>query len=169
MNSASQNYRQFKRHSVILLQGVLKESFFDGTLLEEAHDVFVLEGRPMLEAAKHNCKALQQRKMIPTLVSDNMAGFLFYKNLVREVWVACQDKVAGGFLCDVGAVTLGVLAKRHNVPFNLYPARRKTQLMGKPKDTLCFNGRPISSKRIQVYVPLVDCVEDKYISKVCEP
>src|SRR3990167_6147313 len=79
-----------KKNSVVLLQGVFKTSVFDLLKQKKVEEVFVLEGRPGLESARQSCRELLKRKIRPTLVTDNMAGFLFYKNLVKEVWLSCQ-------------------------------------------------------------------------------
>ena len=69
------------RQSVILLHGVFANDFFP-LLKDRDETVFVMEGRPSLEAAQKNCSALNKMDKTPVLISDNMAGFLFYKNMI---------------------------------------------------------------------------------------
>ena len=110
-----------KKNNIVLLQGVFKTSIFDLLKKRKVKEVFILEGRPGLEAAKQSSKELLKRKIKPTLIADNMAGFLFYKNLVREVWISYQSKDKKGALCHIGGLILGVLGRKHKIPVNIYP------------------------------------------------
>ena len=160
------SFRKPTTRSSILIQGVVDGALFDWSKIKKAKTIFVMEGRPRLEAARYVCRQLQKRKMIPTLIADNMAGFLFYRGWVREIWMACQVKERGGYLCDAGALILGVLGKRHNVPVHLYPAKRTTDFLSSQKDILNFNGVPITPRGVKGYAPLVDWVPERYVSWV---
>lgn len=153
------------QRSIILLHGVFAVEFFDQLQKKNLKEVFVMEGRPSLEAAQMNCRELLKHKIIPTLISDNMAGFLFFKNLVKEVWVAYQVSDTDGAVCDIGALILGVLGKRHAVPIYLFPSRRKTGFLGKEKDLKMFQNKTVAPKGIRAYVPLVEWLPIKYITK----
>ncbi len=154
------------KEPVLLIQGVLAERFFDELKKRSTDQVFLMEGRPTLEAATRGCRQLLKRRITPTLISDNMAGVLFYKNLVKEVWMAYQDTDQEGAVCDSGALILGVLAKRHVIPVKLFPAQRKTSFLGRPEQLLCFQGTRLAPKGIKAYVPLVEWVPGKYISEI---
>ncbi len=154
-----------KKNSVVLLQGVFEPSIFDLLKKRKVKDVFILEGRPGLDAAKHSCRELLKRKIKPTLIADNMAGFLFYKKLVKEVWLSYQSVDKSGALCQIGGLILGVLGRRHKVPVYAYPSSQKLQLLGRPKDISHFNGIKVASNSIPGYVPLVEQVPGKYIDK----
>lgn len=154
-----------KKNSVILLQGVFESSIFDLLEKRKIKEVFVLEGRPGLEAARKSCCELLKRKIKPTLIADNMAGFLFYKKLVREVWLSCQSEDKDGALCQIGGLILGVLGRKHKVPVNTYPSGQTLQLLGRPQDIFYFNGIKVAPSGIQGYVPLVEWVPSKYIDK----
>ncbi|OGX28069.1 MAG: hypothetical protein A2787_07355 [Omnitrophica WOR_2 bacterium RIFCSPHIGHO2_01_FULL_48_9] len=157
---------QDNKNNIILIQGMVDESLFD--LLKERGEinVFILEGRPRLKAANILSKELNKRQITPTLIADNMAGFLFKRNLVKEVWVSYQKVDKKGARCDTGALVLGVLGKRHQVPVNLYPAAAQKGAQGKQSDILSFNGVRVAPKGVKGYVPLTDWVPAKYISKV---
>jgi len=157
-----------KKNSIILLQGVFRASVFDLLKKKKASEIFVCEGRPGLEAAKISCRELLKRKIKPTLISDNMAGFLFYKNYVKETWLSYQTKDQNGALCQIGGLILGVLGKKHKVPVNIYPNYQKLQLMGYSKDLSYFNGVKVAPSGIKGYVPLVEWVPAKYINKSYE-
>ena len=157
-----------EKHSVVLLHGVAGDAFFGILKKQKAKHVVVLEGRPMLDGAKVLCRKLLKAKIEPTLISDNMAGFLFYKDFVKEIWVAYQKKDDQGALCSIGALILGVLGKKHNVPVYLTPAAGKTKTTGSPNDILKFEGKQIAAKGVKTYVPLVEYLPKKYITKICQ-
>lgn len=150
----------------IVLHGVFEESLFDELQKRNIKEVFILEGRPNLEAAATSSKQLLKRKITPKLISDNMAGYLFYKNLVKEVWMTYQFTDQNGALCDIGALILGVLGKKHNIPVNLFPSNRRTSFLGKESDILKFQNKQVAPVGIKSYVPLVEWLPNEYITKV---
>ncbi len=154
---------------VVIVQGVVEARLFDELKGKGVTEVYVLEGRPTLEAARRASAELLKRGMTPTLISDNMAGVLFYKNLVKEVWIAFQYADEEGAACDIGALILGVLGKRHGVPVRLFPSARKTNFLGRSQDLLSFLSKRIAPKGVEAFVPLVEWVPAKYISAVPKP
>ena len=157
-----------KKNNIILLQGVFKTSIFDLLKKRKIKEVFILEGRPSLEAAKQSSRELLKRKIKPTLIADNMAGFLFYKKLVKEVWLSYQTADKKGALCQIGGLILGVLGRKHKVPVNIFPNKAKLQLLGRAKDITYFNGTKVAPSGIKSYVPLAEWVPRKYITKIYE-
>ena len=157
-----------RKKSIALVQGVVRDSLFDLLKKENRKDVFLLEGRPTLDALKSLPARVLKRKMTPTMIADSMAGVLFYKNMVKEIWVAYQFTEQKGALCDIGALILGVLGKRHNVPLYLYPSSIKRRLMGDQKDIMTFGGLATAPRGIKGYVPLVEWLPRKYITKIYE-
>ena len=158
---------EVKGRDIVLVHGLVNESFLD--LLKERREtnVYLLEGRPKLKVANVLSKEFNKRNITPTLIADNMAGFLFKRNLVSEVWLAYQSADQAGAVCDIGALILGVLAKRHNVPVYLYPSSaQKNAKVGTQKDILNFNGVRVAPKGVKGYVPLAERLPVKYISKV---
>ena len=150
--------------TIILLHGIFSQKSFEFG----GGQFFVLEGRPNLEAARENCRMLLKSNIKPTLIADNMVGFLFIKNCVKEVRISYQTADGDGALCDIGALILGALAKRHKVPIYLYPAKTRTRFLGNPKDLVKFQGKPIAPKGARAYAPLVEWLPKKYITKVFE-
>ncbi|MDO8580846.1 MAG: hypothetical protein Q7S13_05135 [Candidatus Omnitrophota bacterium] len=149
----------------ILLQGVFKSTFFNELKKRGIKEAYVLEGRPTLESAKVTTKELLKQGITPILISDNMAGFLFYKKMLKEVWVSYQLADDNGAVCRIGGLVMGILGKKHHIPVNLYPAKEKSRLMGDQKEILFFNGKRVAPKNIAGYVPLVEWLPRKYISK----
>ncbi len=130
--------------------------------------VVIPEGRPQLEAAKVNSRELLKRNMTPLVIADNMAGFMFYRNMIKEVWLAYQIGDAHGALCDIGALIYAVLAKKHRVPVLAYPAVEQKRFIGKPKEICCFCGRRVAPPAVKGYVPLLEWVPGNYIGKIHE-
>ena len=153
----------FKPKSIVLLQGILAPEALKKTKFSKTTAVFVLEGRPSLWAAHSNVKVLLKNRLIPTVIADNMAGFLFYKGLVRGVILACQYADKTGALCDMGALILAVLAKKHKVPVSLLSAEPRHRFLGDPKEILGFNGTRLAPAGVKGYVPLVEWVPAKYL------
>ncbi|MFA5089015.1 MAG: hypothetical protein WC552_08300 [Candidatus Omnitrophota bacterium] len=156
----------FANKTIILVQGVVHDSLWDILKEKQTQDIFILEGRPYLYPAKHSTREAIRRKITPTLIADNMAGFLFYKNFVKEVWLAYHLADKTGALCDIGALILGVLGKRHRIPVYLYPSGQKTKFLGRGKDLHTFNGVPAVPGNVRAYVPLVDRVPMTYITRI---
>ena len=164
--TASDLFLEDVRGSVVLLHGIFEPSVFDAVKSGTGNELFVMEGRPSLESAQTTCRELLRRKIKPTLIADNMAGFLFYRNLVKEVWLACQTVDEQGALCPIGSLIVGVLAKRHNVPVYVYPASKESRLMGGQKDIFYFKGIKVAPQNIKGYVPLVEWLPKKYITEI---
>ena len=155
--------RDYKTKSIVLFQGVFSaESLKKLKLAKNAH-AFIGEGRPSLEAGRKTSAILLGKRITPTLISDNMAGFLFFKGLVKQVNIACQYADETGALCDTGALILAVLAKTHQVPVKLLAAERKKRFLGDPESISSFEGKRIAPKGTRGYVPLVEWVPEKYI------
>jgi methylthioribose-1-phosphate isomerase len=155
-----------RQQKYVLLHGVFGSQLFDWLSDKGIKEVYFMEGRPGLEAAKQSSRELLKRKIQPTLIADNMAGFLFYKNFVKEVWVSYQSADREGALCQIGGLILGVLGKRHNVPVYAYPNGSKVKLFGSSKEIAFFNGVKVAPRGVPGYVPLAEWVPSKYITKV---
>ncbi len=155
------------KKNIVLLQGIFEPSFFKSLKKDGVKDVFIMEGRPSLSSAKFNAKELAKHRIKPTLIADNMAGFLFFKKMVKEVRIAYQILDRKGAFCSTGALILGVLAKRHKVPVYLHKGVLQDRLLGQQKEISFFNGKQVAPDGIKGYVPLIEWVSDKYVTKVC--
>jgi methylthioribose-1-phosphate isomerase len=149
------------RQSIVLLHGVFEDSFFDMIAQRECRKVFVMEGRPSMEAARVNTKALLKRDITPTLISDNMAGFLFYHGLVKEAWLAYAITEKRGAMCFIGASVVALLAKEHNVPLFCYQGEDQAQEIAAPEALKTFQGKRIAPRDTKVYAPLWEWVPGK--------
>jgi methylthioribose-1-phosphate isomerase len=152
-----------KKKSIVLVHGV-----FDDAVLKnfKKAEYFVLEGRPDLLSSKTTLKMLAKKKISPTVIADNMAGFLFYKDLVKEVRLAYQYMDDSGVLCDIGGLILAVLAKAHKIPVHVYPGPTRRHFLAPQEDILKFNGKPVAAPGTRAYGPLVEWLAKKYITKL---
>ena len=150
----------------ILIHGVGNGVFIKTLKERGVKEAFVMEGRPHLDGAKILCKTLLSAKIIPTLISDNMAGFLFYKNFIKEIWTAYQTSDVNGAVCDVGALTLGILGKRHGVVLNLFPSAKRRSHKAKPTEITRFESKRIAPAGVKGFVPLLESIPQKYITGI---
>jgi len=155
--------RDYKRQSIFLFQGVFSAESLKKVKRSLTDHAFVLEGRPSLEAGRKTSGILLKKGITPTVISDNMAGFLFFKGLVKQVFIACQYADQKGALCDIGALILAVLAKKHKIPLQLLVAEHRTRFLGDPQAILSFEGQRIAPKGAHGYVPLVEWVPVRYL------
>jgi len=155
--------QDYKTKSIILFQGILSAESLKKVKLLKGDHAFVCEGRPSLEAGRKTSLVLLKKGITPTVISDNMAGFLFFKGLVKEVIIACQYADKSGALCDTGALILAVLAKRHKISLKLLVAEHRTRFLGDPQAILSFEGQRMAPKDTHGYVPLVEWVPARYL------
>jgi methylthioribose-1-phosphate isomerase len=155
--------QDYKPGSIILFQGLLNAESLKKVKLLKNDPVFVCEGRPSLESGRTTLGLLSKKGVTPTVISDNMAGFLFFKGLVKKVYIACQYADPKGALCDTGAVILAVLAKRHKIPLELLPAEKRHRFLGDPQAILSFEGKQMAPKGAKGYVPIVEWVPAKFL------
>ncbi len=149
---------------IILLHGHFESEFFDDLKKKKTKTVFILEGRPDLSSSKASIKELLKRKIKPTLIADNMAGFLFSKKMVKEVHLSYQQRDENGVMAQVGSLILAVLGFRHKVKVVMHQGSKKLKLMGKSKDILEFANTRVAPKGVKGYVPLLEVVPEKYIT-----
>mgnify|MGYP001399056262 CR=1 FL=1 len=155
-----------KKKSIILLNGVFQDAFFNLLKERKIKKVYVLEGRPYLDGAKDLCAKLIKNKIQPVLIADNMAGFLFYKDLVKEVWISYQEAGEQNVLAKVGGLILSVLAKQHQVAVKAFPSAKRKKYIGNPKDIFSFEGKRVAAKGVYGFVPLLEDVPKTYLSEI---
>lgn len=153
---------EFKENSVVLLHGVLTHGALAKIKTKGGVHIVISEGRPTLRAAEHNSRYFLEQRIKPAIICDNMAGYLFYKGLVKEVVIACQYADSTGALCDTGALILAVLAKKHKVALRLVDGEHKKHYLGNPKDLLALKGMATAPAKTKAYAPMVEWVSVKY-------
>ena len=157
--------QDYKKRSICLFQGIFNAESLKKVKLTKNEHAFIYEGRPSLEAGRKTTGVFLKMGMSPTVISDNMAGFLFFKGLVGQVNIACQYVDKTGALCDIGALILAVLAKKHRIPIKLLVAERRSRFLGDPQAILSFEGQRIAPEGAHGYVPLVEWVPVKYLKR----
>ena len=76
------------------------------------------ETRPFLQGARLTAWEMAQENIPVTLITDNMAGHLMAHGEVDAVIVGTDRVAANGDVANkIGTYMVGVLARRHNIPF----------------------------------------------------
>jgi methylthioribose-1-phosphate isomerase len=148
------------------MHGIFGQDVYDQLCDKGVKEVYVLEGRPALATGRHACRELLRRNIQPVIIADNMAGFLFYKKSVKEVWLSCLSKSDHAVLCRAGGLILGVLGHTHQIPVYVYSGTDRSEVLGNTKDIAYFNGKKVAPNGISGYVPLIEWVPAKYIRKI---
>jgi methylthioribose-1-phosphate isomerase len=80
--------------------------------------VYVDETRPVLQGARLTAWELMQEKIPCTLITDNMAGYFMYHDMI-DLAIVGADRIArnGDVANKIGTYSLAVLCKEHGIPF----------------------------------------------------
>lgn len=140
--------------------------------------VYVDETRPFLQGARLTAWELQKDRIPFTLITDNMAGFLFSKNSIDMVVVGADRVAANGDVANkIGTYSLAVLAKQHKVPFYVaapISTIDKSVRNGKgipieerdSSEVTNLMGTRIAPTGIEVFNPSFDVTPAKFISAI---
>ncbi len=80
--------------------------------------VYVDETRPVLQGARLTAWELMQENIPCTLITDNMAGYFMYHDMVDLAIVGADRIAANGDVANkIGTYSLAVLCKEHGIPF----------------------------------------------------
>jgi methylthioribose-1-phosphate isomerase len=95
-------------------EGVMRAAVEEGKKIH----VYVDETRPVLQGARLTTWELMEEKIPCTLVTDNMAGYLLYRDMV-DLAIVGADRIAknGDVANKIGTYSLAVLCKEHGIPF----------------------------------------------------
>jgi len=138
--------------------------------------VYVPETRPLLQGARLTAWELEQAGIPCTLITDNMAGYLFAQGLVDLVIVGADRIVANGdFANKIGTYGLAVLADHHHRPFfvaapsstfdfSLREGREIPVEMRAPEEVRTLRGHPIAREGIRVLNPSFDVTPHQLVS-----
>jgi methylthioribose-1-phosphate isomerase len=80
--------------------------------------VFVDETRPVLQGARLTAWELMEENIPCTLITDNMAGYFMYRDMI-DLAIVGADRIArnGDVANKIGTYSLAVLCKEHGIPF----------------------------------------------------
>lgn len=156
--------KEIDKKSAVLIHGIFDQTFFKNIKEQNIKSVFVMEARPDFKIAQAAIDGLKREGIKATLISDNMAGFLFKRDYLQSVHVSYSESEDDSVLCPIGALILAVLGKAHKVPVKAHQSSQKIKTMGTSDDITFFNNTRVAPPDVEAYVPLADWVSKKYIS-----
>jgi methylthioribose-1-phosphate isomerase len=95
-------------------EGVMRAAVEQGKKIH----VYVDETRPVLQGARLTAWELMQEHIPCTLITDNMAGYFMYRDMI-DLAIVGADRIAanGDVASKIGTYSLAVLCKEHGIPF----------------------------------------------------
>jgi len=95
-------------------EGVMRSAAAQGKKIH----VYVDETRPVLQGARLTAWELMQENIPCTLITDNMAGYFMYRDMI-DLAIVGADRIArnGDVANKIGTYGLAVLCKEHGIPF----------------------------------------------------
>jgi methylthioribose-1-phosphate isomerase len=155
--------------------GVIRAAWEQGKKIK----VVATETRPKLQGARLTAYELKRDGIPVTLITDNMVGYVMYKQLVSKVIVGADRIVRDAVINKVGTYTIAVLAKEHNIPFYVAAPKSTFDLAHSSAD-VTIEERPweevthvgsqmIAPEGVNVLNPAFDITSLKYVTAViCE-
>jgi methylthioribose-1-phosphate isomerase len=154
--------------------GVIRSALHSGRTLK----VYVNETRPRQQGARLSVWELMQDGIKPTLITDNMAGYLMSQGKIQAV-ITGADRIAtnGDTANKIGTYSVAVLANAHDIPF--YIAAPISTIDPNIKigneipieerhadEVLKINDRYITRADVDVYNPSFDVTPSRLISAI---
>jgi len=141
--------------------------------------VIATETRPKLQGARLTTYELKRDGIPVTLITDNMVGYVMYKQLVDKVIVGADRIVKNAVINKIGTYTIAVLAKEHNIPFYVAAPKSTFDLSRSSTDVTIeqrlseevthIGSQMIAPKGVNVLNPAFDITPLKYVTAViCE-
>ena len=179
-----------EKESIILLHGFFKNEIFEDLKKKNDKRIFIMEGRPNLVSSRMSSrKILSNNKMEPTIISDNMAGFLFWKGCIKEVLITHHDimEISAGrqnvpeqykvfleecknrqdhYWCPTGSLMLALLSKKYGIPIILHESFEKLPIVGTGEEILQFNHKRVAPSSMKGFVPLLESVSKEYFTNI---
>ncbi|MCK9418398.1 MAG: S-methyl-5-thioribose-1-phosphate isomerase [Nitrospirae bacterium] len=95
-------------------EGVMRSAVAQGKKIH----VYVDETRPVLQGARLTAWELMQENIPCTLITDSMAGYFMYRDMIDLAIVGADRIAANGDVANkIGTYSLAVLCKEHGIPF----------------------------------------------------
>lgn len=154
--------------------GVIRAAYAAGTRLH----VYATETRPYLQGARLTTWELMQEGIPVTLITDNMAGYVMAKGLVKSVIVGADRIAANGDVVNkIGTYALAVLAKEHGIPFYCAAPVSTLDLRLKsgndviieqrsPQEVTHVLGQRIAPEGVDVLNPAFDVTPARYVTAI---
>lgn len=155
--------------------GVIRAAWEQGKKIR----VVATETRPKLQGARLTTYELIHDGIPVTLVTDNMAGYIMYNQLVAKIIVGADRIVADAVINKIGTYTLAVLAKEHKIPFYVAAPRSTFDLESTAMDIIIEERPPeevthmyshrIAPKDTDALNPAFDVTPLEYVTAIiCE-
>jgi len=155
--------------------GVITTAWGQGKKIE----VYATETRPKMQGARLTMYELKRTGIPATLITDNMVGYVMYKQLVTKVIVGADRIVRNGVINKIGTYSIAVLSREHSLPFYV-AAPKSTFDLARDSEEIVIEERPsaevthLGSQRIApegviALNPAFDLTPMDYVSAViCE-
>jgi len=155
--------------------GIIRAAWEKGKKIK----VFATETRPKLQGARLTAYELLRDGIPVTLVTDNMVGYLMYRQMVNKVIVGADRIVSDAVINKIGTYGIAVLAREHGVPFYVAAptstfdltrtSREVTIEERSPEEVTQFGSQRVAPKDVKVFNPAFDVTPLKYVSAIiCE-
>jgi methylthioribose-1-phosphate isomerase len=146
---------------------------------EKKIKVIATETRPKLQGARLTAYELKRDGVPVTLITDNMVGYVMYKQLVSKVIVGADRIVQDAVINKIGTYTIAVLAKEHNIPFYVAAPKSTFDLARSSADVIIEERPPeevthigsqmIAPEGVNALNPAFDITPMKYVTAIiCE-
>jgi methylthioribose-1-phosphate isomerase len=155
--------------------GVVRAAWEQGKKIK----VIATETRPLLQGARLTTYELRRDGIPVILITDNMVGYVMYKQLVNKVVVGADRIVQDAVINKIGTFTIALLAKKHDVPFYVAAPKSTFDLAHKstsviieersPNEVTHIGPRRIAAEGVDVLNPAFDVTPLEYVTGIiCE-
>lgn len=136
-----------------LLHGIPSKDFYShlrtSLSLEKGLKVLIPEMRPYLYGSKIVANELLKEHITPTLITDNMMGFFFYKGLIKKVYLFYKKEEPNALLAYPGATLVALLSCHHKVRLHVFKGREGTPEVLLDRDSSTLLGKRILPEGIE--------------------
>ena len=109
----------------ILIWGTVSQEGIN-QLKNEKELVIVPELRPYLIGLLHNVPLLKREGLSFVYCTDNMLGYLFYKDKIKKTIIFYKELTPQGIVGVCGSLYVGLLSHLHKVPIKILPEGKIT-------------------------------------------
>lgn len=152
--------------------GVIRAAWGQGKKIQVIAD----ETRPLLQGARLTTFELKRDGIPVTLITDNMAGYVMSKGLVRKVIVGADRIVQDAVFNKIGTYSVAVLAHEHDIPFYVAAPKSTFDLTCKAADVIIEERKSdevthvgcqqTAPNNIKVLNPAFDATPLKYVTGI---
>jgi methylthioribose-1-phosphate isomerase len=146
----------------ILIAGIPTPDLISHIGKQYSEDVklFVAESRPFEEDVAQEVATAKEAGYKITLCTDNMIGSLMNEYEIDAVWSLYSKKEEGIFTAINGARMSAILAKKHRIPFMLFPHSSFPRV-----DKGSFTGEPVTVEGVDYIEHELDIVRADLVAE----